>query len=119
MPIRELYRPALIIFRMACGQTRRDRLHFGLRRFNRLSLLDSPDGLTIAAGARLHLTAVARDRRPDLGRTRKFEFGRHHADNYRRRAVSSLERAANNLRIAAIALLPEAVTEDDYLRAVQ
>src|SRR5215813_15040202 len=104
---------------MARGQTRRDSLHLSLRRFNSLSLLDPPDRLTIAADARLHLAAVARDRRPDLGIARKFEIGRHYADNYRRRAVASLERAAHNLRIAAVALLPEAVTEDDYLRAVQ
>jgi hypothetical protein len=97
---------------------RGDSLHLGLRRFNSLSLLDPPDGLTIAAGARLHLAAVARDRRPDLGITRKFEIGRHYA-NDRHCAVSGLERAAHNLRIAAVALLPEVVTEDDRPWAVR
>src|SRR4030095_16435456 len=83
------------------------------------SRLDPPERLTIPADARLHLAAVAREWRPDLGIARKFKIGRHDADNYWCRAVASLERAAHNLRIAAIALLPEPVTEDDYLRPVQ
>src|SRR5262249_61768466 len=49
---------------------------------------------------------------------RKFETRGHSADNYRRRAVASFERAAHNPRIAAVALPPEAVTEDDYAWAV-
>src|SRR5262249_31764940 len=103
---------------MARGQTRRDCLHLGLRRFKSLSLLDPPDGPAIAADARLHLTTVARDRRPNLGIARKFEIRRHYADNYRRRAVASFERAAHNPGTAAVALPPEAVTEDDYAWAV-
>src|SRR5262249_16427146 len=77
---------------MARGQTRRDSLHLSLRRFNSLSLLDPPDRLTIAADARLHLAAVARDRRPDLGIARKFEIGRHYADNYRPRPAPARRR---------------------------
>src|SRR5678816_3850452 len=98
---------------MARGQTRRDNLHLGLSRFNSLSLLDPPDCPTIAADARLHLAAVARERHPDLGIARKFEVGRHYADNDRRRTVGGPECAAHNLPIAAVALLPQAVTEDD------
>src|SRR5215813_13045771 len=99
----------MIIFRIARGQARGDSLHLGLRRFNSLSLPDPPDGLTIAAGAGFHLAGVARERRPDLGITRISEIRRHYA-NDRHRAVRGLERAAHNLRIAAVALLPEAVT---------
>src|SRR5262249_59066176 len=113
--IRDLYSPAMIIFRIARDQTRGDSLHLGLRRFNSLSLPDPPDGLTIAAGAGLHLAGVARERRPDLGITRKFEIRRHYA-NDRNLAVVGLERSAHNLRIAAVASLPAAVPSGDRPR---
>src|SRR5262245_45296352 len=58
------------------------------------------------------------DRPPDLCETRKFEIWRHYA-NDRYRAIGGLERATDDPRIAAVASLPEAVTEDDYPGAIQ
>ena len=106
-------RDVLVGVRVVVTQLPGDRIHLRLR----LSRVD-----TVRQFAKHFEVAVValllgearhvRERQPQVGVVRKLEAFRHHSDD-RRDDVVDLDRPADDGRIAAVAVLPDTVAEND------
>src|ERR1051325_1100678 len=94
-----------------------DGLHLGLRALKRLAGFEPTEYLKVAI-AHAHLARSSGERKPCFGEAREFEIRRHHSDDDAL-AFDSIEGASDDRGVAAEALLPEAIAEDDSLRRIR